>query len=108
MNLKFINSIYIYLNNKEQDFNDYKEILHKNQNLKNNIKYQKWLENAINYSNSINEKHGSGFVSFINFCNNCCSQAIFEIYECSFIKCKNCHQVICYGCEIEKEIGIEK
>jgi hypothetical protein len=81
----------------EHDLNDYKEIevdtdinhfklLYKSQNLKNNIKYEKWLENAINYVNSKNEKCGTSYIFFINFCNNCCSQAIFEINDYSFIE----------------------
>ena len=93
----------------EQELNTYGDnetdlyhfkLIHKNQkiNCAGNSKYQIWKKNAINYINKENPKDYSGGVLLIDFCDNCCSFAIFSLDLFSLIECLNCHHEICLGC----------
>ena len=93
----------------EQDLNSYQEnetdlyhfkLIHKNQKLNKEgySKYQNWKQNAINYINKINPNNTSGTILLIEFCDNCCSYAIFSLHLFSLIECKHCNYEICLGC----------
>ena len=92
----------------EQDLNSYNEnetdenhfkLLHINQNIKGNIQYQKWFENATMNVNKKNEENDIPERFYlIHLCKNCCSHAIFFSSGFSNIECQNCHYTFCYGC----------
>ena len=91
----------------EQELNKYEtletdtfhfKILHKNQNIKGNEEYQKWLENAKEHIKSKNKDRFNEPFYLIDFCDNCCSYAIFKSNLFCFIICQNCKHKFCIGC----------
>ena len=94
----------------EQDLNSYKDLViekdelhfklqHKNQDLKNNMEFKKWYEDANKYIQKENEKlYAEHEISIINFCSGCCSYSIFRMFDFSWIKCQNCDYKFCIGC----------
>lgn len=92
----------------EQELNSHKEfesdlyhfkLQYKNQTINDNLQFQNWKENAIDYikENNRNCTHTS-LLLLLNFCNNCCSYSIFTMDNFSLIKCHNCHYEFCIGC----------
>ena len=75
------------------------KLYYKNQNIKGNEEFQKWRENVIKYIKSKNEVNTHcDLIYLINFCDNCCSYAIFESHKFCDIECKNCKHISCIGC----------
>ena len=73
----------------EQELNSHKEfesdlyhfkLQYKNQTINDNLQFQNWKENAIDYikENNRNCTHTS-LLLLLNFCNNCCSYSIFTL-----------------------------
>ena len=92
----------------EQDLNEFIESdsnlnyykpEHRNQDVSNNKKFQKWKENAQKYIDNHNKREHNRTTLTISFCNNCGNYVICSFKsEYSYIKCKNCKSVFCAGC----------
>ena len=103
----------------EQDLNTLKndifenqnffQLDHKGQNIRNNLEFKKWNEDAQNYIKKINNQRKEAYISSnfygdksmltIEFCDNCISYTICSLSKSlCYIKCNKCQEEFCIGC----------
>jgi len=113
----------------EQDLNTFKndnfknqnffQIDHKGQNIRNNLEFKKWKEDAQNYIRRVNKQRKEAYISnhfygdksmlTIEFCDNCISYTICSLSKSfCYIKCNKCQEEFCIGCSRKKQYNEER
>ena len=90
--------------------NDFFELEHKNQNIKNNPEFKKWYEKACDFVKKENLKRAQNYIHHyelfndysiltIEYCDNCIGYTICS-HDNSFnyVKCNKCKTKFCLGC----------